>query len=236
MTAVRPPGTSFTLSATVRERRRRGVGGDDAAVLPVDGRDDRDVRHGGGHGLGRGDFRPRRGAAASRSDLTAPSTGPKPTTTVLAWTRWLASRTRRTTARRSVRVTVSGAASAAPASAEQPGPDGAVTFGGATSSLDTGGLVHAVGDGDATTGDGASAATTLRYYRSTDAADNDAPAREVGTDAVEWALAAGVEHACGVDRPDGAVVGGHVLLRGLRGCGGGRIQRHDEQLLVVRCR
>ena len=33
-----------------------------------------------------------------------------------------------------------------------------------------------------------------------------------------------------VDQPDGAVVGGHVLLRRVRGCGGRRV-KHHEQLL-----
>ena len=45
-------GGSFTLSATVSNAGGRGVGGDDAAVLPVDGRDDHDIGHGGGEGRG----------------------------------------------------------------------------------------------------------------------------------------------------------------------------------------
>ena len=43
-------GDSFTLSATVRNAGDGASAAHDAAVLPVDGRDDRDVRHGGGHG------------------------------------------------------------------------------------------------------------------------------------------------------------------------------------------
>ena len=47
-------GAGFTLFGDGAERGRRGVGGHDAAVLPVDGRGDHDVGHGGGHGPGGG--------------------------------------------------------------------------------------------------------------------------------------------------------------------------------------
>ena len=50
-------GASFTLSATVRNDGDGRRGGDDAALLPVDGRHDHDLRHRGGHGRGRGAFR-----------------------------------------------------------------------------------------------------------------------------------------------------------------------------------
>ena len=76
-------------------------------------------------------------------------------------------------------------------------------------------------------GDGASAATTLRYYRSADATITAADA-EVGTDAVGPLAAAGDER--GVDPADGAVGRGDVLLRRVRGRGGGRVG-HDRQLL-----
>ncbi len=79
-------------------------------------------------------------------------------------------------------------------------------------------------------GDGGSATTTLRYYRSTDATISSSDT-EVGTDAVGRVVGFGNE--CGVDQPDGAVNGGDVLLRRVRGRGDGRVQ-HDEQLLVVR--
>ena len=52
-------GDSFTLSATVRERRGRRRGRHDAAVLPVDGRGDYELRHRGGHRRRRGALRRR---------------------------------------------------------------------------------------------------------------------------------------------------------------------------------
>ena len=56
-TARRSEG-AFTLSATVGTNGGDGrLGGDDAALLPVDGRDDHEFRHGGGHGRGRRAFR-----------------------------------------------------------------------------------------------------------------------------------------------------------------------------------
>ena len=45
-------GASFTLSATVSNAGDGESAGDDAAVLPVDGRDDHDIGHGGGDGRG----------------------------------------------------------------------------------------------------------------------------------------------------------------------------------------
>ena len=74
-------------------------------------------------------------------------------------------------------------------------------------------------------GTGQSAATTLRYYRSTDATTS-ASDTEVGTDAVEVLMASGSSAQIG--GADGG--GGDLLLRGLRGCGDGGI-RHDQQLL-----
>ena len=47
-------GESFTLSATVKNEGGGAAGGDDAALLPVDGRDDRYIRHTGRHGRGCG--------------------------------------------------------------------------------------------------------------------------------------------------------------------------------------
>ena len=45
-------GASFTLSATVRNSGDGGLGGDDAALLPLDQLDNLYRRHGGGHGRG----------------------------------------------------------------------------------------------------------------------------------------------------------------------------------------
>ena len=79
------------------------------------------------------------------------------------------------------------------------------------------------------TGDGESPATTLRYYRSTDATITTSDT-EVGTDAVGVLSASG--RSSRVDFADGAGDGGNVLLRGVRRRGDGRIG-HDEQLLGV---
>ena len=78
-------------------------------------------------------------------------------------------------------------------------------------------------------GDGAAAATTLRYYQSTDATITSSDTA-VGTGRGRRACDSGDEQR--IDRPDGAVGGGHVLLRCVRGRGDGGI-RHDEQLLVI---
>ena len=78
-------------------------------------------------------------------------------------------------------------------------------------------------------GDGESAATTLRYYRSTDATVTTSDTA-VGTDAV--GVLAGFGDQCAVDFADGAGDGGSVLLRGVCGHGDRRI-RHDRQLLGV---
>ena len=77
-------------------------------------------------------------------------------------------------------------------------------------------------------GDGASPATTLRYYRSTDAAISTSDTA-VGTDAVDALAASGTSAEsialnCACDCGD-------LLLRRLRGRGGGRV-RHRRQLLV----
>ena len=77
------------------------------------------------------------------------------------------------------------------------------------------------------TGDGESAATTLRYYLSADA-NITASDTEVGTDAV-GALAA-AEYERGVDFTHCPIHGRDVLLRRMRGFGYGRIG-HDGQLL-----
>ena len=42
-------GGNFTLSATVRNGRGWSFGGHDATLLPVNRRDDHNIRHGGGH-------------------------------------------------------------------------------------------------------------------------------------------------------------------------------------------
>ena len=73
-------------------------------------------------------------------------------------------------------------------------------------------------------GDGASAATTLRYYQSTDATISSADT-EVGTDAV-GELAAGGTSPGGSPHGNWQLLyapspGGDVLLRGLRGRGDG---------------
>ena len=79
-------------------------------------------------------------------------------------------------------------------------------------------------------GDGASAATTLRYYRSTDAAITTLR-RRGGHRRRRGAFRRREQPR--VDRPDGAVHGGDVLLRRVRGLGDGGIG-HDEQLLGFR--
>ena len=78
-------------------------------------------------------------------------------------------------------------------------------------------------------GDANSDATTLRYYRSTDATISVSDT-EVGTDEVS-ALVPSRQVSEGIDlyAPSS---GWHVLLRGVRGRGGGGV-RHDEQLLGV---
>ena len=45
-------GGEFHVVGDGEQRWGRGIGGDDAAVLPVDGRDDHDIGHGGGYGRG----------------------------------------------------------------------------------------------------------------------------------------------------------------------------------------
>ena len=78
-------------------------------------------------------------------------------------------------------------------------------------------------------GEGAAAATTLRYYRSTDAtiATSDT---QVGTDAVAGLAAAGSSsQSVDLTAPD---TSGTYYLRGVRGRGDGRV-RHDQQLLVI---
>ena len=79
------------------------------------------------------------------------------------------------------------------------------------------------------TGDGESVATTLRYYRSTDATITTSDTA-MGTDAV-GALAASGTSAQSISLTAPATAGG-VLLRGVCGHRGGRI-RHDRQLLGV---
>ncbi len=83
-------------------------------------------------------------------------------------------------------------------------------------------MIRNVGDGDA-------AATTLRYYRSTDAYGHQLRHRGRhgrGAGAVGWG------NKCGIDRSDGAIDGWHVLLRRVCGRGGRRVG-HDEQLLGI---
>ena len=67
-------------------------------------------------------------------------------------------------------------------------------------------------------GDAESAATTLRYYQSTDATISSAG--HAGRDGRGWG-GGGKPDQPGVDSSDRAVDGGHVLLRGLCGRGGG---------------
>ena len=76
-------------------------------------------------------------------------------------------------------------------------------------------------------GDGAAATTTLRYHRSADATITISDA-QVGTDAVD--ATGRLRDERGIDRADGACDLGHVLLRGVRGRGSGRVG-HDGQLL-----
>ena len=78
-------------------------------------------------------------------------------------------------------------------------------------------------------GDGESPATTLHYYRSADATITTSDT-QVGTGTVGVLFRFGNE--CGVDRSGGALNAWKVLLRGVRGCSGGRV-RHHEQLLNI---
>ena len=80
------------------------------------------------------------------------------------------------------------------------------------------------------TGDGESPATTLRYYRS-EVATITTAATAVGADGRWCALGGGDQR--GIDLADGAVGPRDVLLRRLRGRGGGRVEHH-EQLLALR--
>ena len=80
------------------------------------------------------------------------------------------------------------------------------------------------------TGAGGAAATTLRWYRSTERNHHDL--RHVGGHGRGWgACRLGDQRRVGL--PDRAGDGGHVLLRCLRGHGNGRV-RYDRQLLIVR--
>ena len=72
-------------------------------------------------------------------------------------------------------------------------------------------------------GTGSAAATTLRYYRSTDGTISSGDTQLPGTDAVS--ALRGLGHQRRVDRSDGPVDGGHLLLRGLRRRGDRRNQR-----------
>ena len=159
------------------QRRRRRRGGDDAALLPVDRRDDYDLRHLGGHGRGGGLSA---GATSPESiSLTAPSsagtsyygacvdtvTGESDTTNNCS---------------SAVSVTVSAPPPPPP---PQTNPDLEVQSPSVNdSSLDTGDsfTLSATVRND---GDGAAAATTLRYYRSTDGTITTSDT-SVGTDAV----------------------------------------------------
>ena len=109
-------------------------------------------------------------------------------------------------------------------------PDLAVGSPSVSDNSPTSGATFSVSAAVRNDGDGPSAATTLRYYRSTDATITTTDT-SVGTARGGGACGSGDEQR--VDQPDGAVGAGHVLLRGLRGCGDGGIQ-HDEQLLGVR--
>jgi hypothetical protein len=80
-------------------------------------------------------------------------------------------------------------------------------------------------------GDGASESTTLRYYRSTDAEISSSDA-EVGTEAVAELAASATSSQSVSLIGAGADECWHVLLRCVRGRGGGRI-RHSQQLLVI---
>ena len=79
------------------------------------------------------------------------------------------------------------------------------------------------------TGNGKSAATTLRYYRSTDATITTGDTA-VGTDEVGALRRQGECQRVG--GTDGAFDGRDVLLRRMRGRGDGRV-RHDRQLLCL---
>ena len=82
----------------------------------------------------------------------------------------------------------------------------------------------------ANAGAGDSPATTLRYYRSTDATISRSDA-QVGTDAVNALSASGTSvESISLSAPGR---GGDLLLRGVRGRRGGRVE-HVRQLFVIR--
>ena len=206
------------------QRRRRRRGGDDAALLPVDRRDDYDLRHLGGHGRGGGAFR--------RGDEPRVD---QPDGAVVGGHVLL----RRVRGHGDGRVGHDeqllecrvghcvGAPAPAPA-ADQPGPGGAVAL-GERQQPGYRRLVHPVGDG----------AQRRRRRRGGDDAAllpvdrrDDYDLRHLGGHGRGGgAFRRGDEPR--VDQPDGAVVGGHVLLRRVRGHGDGRVG-HDEQLLECR--
>ena len=147
-----------------------------------------------------------------------------PTTTARAWMPWPGSPTRRTNCSSSVTVTVAGSGPDLP----EP-PDLIVSE---VSESDTNPIAGSTLTLSATVlniGHGAAAATTLRYYQSTDATITTADT-VVGTAAVAGLAAGGKQQRVGGDQC--AVNLRHLLLRRVRGCRG-RGVRHDEQLLVV---
>ena len=80
-------------------------------------------------------------------------------------------------------------------------------------------------------GDAEAPATTLRYYRSTDAAITTSDTRGSARTPCRGACRLGDQQRK-VGGPDRAVNGWQVLLRGLRRCGDGRV-RHHQQLLGI---
>ena len=191
------------------------VCGYDGALLPVDGRDDHDVRHAGEHRRGTGTrrFEPlRRGAQRALAD------GPR---NVLL---------------RGVRGRGGGGVQYGQqlfAVGEGNGAGAATGLGsgvciGGRQQFEHGRLVHAVGDGTqrrrrAICGVDA-AVLPLDRFDDLFVGHSDRHGRGGGTDRL------GDE--CRVDLADRALNGGHVLLRGVRGRGDGRVGHH-EQLFVI---
>ena len=208
------------------QRRRRRRGGDDAALLPVDRRDDYDLRHLGGHG--RGWWGLSAGATSPESiSLSAPSSAG-----TYYYGAGVDTVTGESDTTNNCSSAVSVTVSAPPPPPPQTNPDLEVQSPSVNdSSLDTGDSVHPVGDG----------AQRRRRRRGGDDAAllpvdrrDDYDLRHLGGHGRGgWAFRRGDEPR--VDQPVGAVVGGHVLLRRVRGHGDGRVG-HDETTARVPCR
>ena len=207
-------GASFTLSATVSNAGMTGIGSDDTAVLPVDGRDDHEIGHGGGDGRG--------GCACGIGDQCGVDfvDGAGDGGSVLL---------RGVRGHGDGRIRhgrqLLGVGEGGRGGAEVSGPQGRDADGERHESRD-GGEFHDVGDGEqhGRRGIGSDDTAVLPV----DGRDD----HEIGHGGGDGrgGCACGIGDQCAVDITDGD--GGSVLLRGVCGHGDGRI-RHDRQLLGV---